>query len=326
MLTVLPVVGAIALGLALPLLVFAFVPSRTLTDAERIARQAALAGSLTAPGAAGSASGPAVAAVASASGAGRPVVPARDAVTADADHPGPFGWITPRALRARLDRDLGLAGLQQVWPLDRVLRAKAILTGVAVVLALLIGGIGRTPVAIAVAVLFVVVAYVAPDLVIGGRARERQAVIQRELADALDQITISIEAGLGLEAAMARVGAHGTGPLAQELTRTVQDMRVGFSRREAYQALADRTTVADLRRFARAILQADEYGISIGGVVRTQAAELRDKRRQRAEEKAMKVPVTVLFPLMVCILPVLFVVVLGPAAINLLGTVVQLGR
>jgi tight adherence protein C len=317
-LTVLPVVGAVLLAAALPLLVFAFVPTRTLTDAERIARQAALAGSLTAPGAPGSAS--------SLASAASPAGPARDAVAADADHPGPFGWIAPRALRARLDRDLGLAGLQQVWPLDRVLRVKAILTGAALVLAVLIGGVGRSPLAIAVAVLFVVVAYVAPDLVIGGRARERQAVIQRELADALDQVTISIEAGLGLEAAMARVGAHGTGPLAQELTRTVQDMRVGFSRREAYLALAERTSVVDLRRFARAILQADEYGISIGGVVRTQAAELRDKRRQRAEEKAMKVPVTVLFPLMVCILPVLFVVVLGPAAINLLGTVIQLGH
>lgn len=317
MLEILPVAGALLLALALPLLVFGLVPSRTPTDAERIGRRAALAGSITAPGATGSA-----AALAAAS----PYVPSLDAGAPDADRAGAFGWIATRGLRVRLDRGLGLAGLQQTWPLDRVLRTKAVLTGAALVPAVLVAGIGRTPVAIAVAVLFVVVAYAAPDLVIGGRARERQAVIQRELADALDQITISIEAGLGLEAAMARVGAHGTGPLAQELTRTVQDMRVGFTRREAYLALAERTTVVDLRRFARAILQADEYGISIGGVVRTQAAELRDKRRQRAEEKAMKVPVTVLFPLMVCILPVLFVVVLGPAAINLLGTIVQLGR
>ena len=317
-LQLLPVVGAVLVAVALPLLVFALVPSRALTDAERIARSAALAGSLTAPRgldaprASGSAS--------ASSQAGR------EAPGVDADHPGPFGWIATRGMRARLEHDLGLAGLQQVWPLDRVLRTKAIVTGVAVLLALLIGVVGRSPLAIAVAVLLVIIAYAATDLVVGSRARERQNTIERELADALDQITISIEAGLGLEAAMSRVGRHGTGPLAQELTRTVQDMRVGFSRREAYLALAERTTVPDLRRFARAILQADEYGVSIGNVVRTQAAELRDKRKQRAEEKAMKVPVLVLFPLMFCILPVLFIVILGPAAINLLGTLTQLGR
>jgi tight adherence protein C len=312
----LPVVAAVLLAVALPLLVFGLVPTRVLTDRERIARRAALAGSVTAPGAAGSASGIAAAGPR----------PAAAGPGADAGHPGPFGWIATPAMRGRLDRDLGLAGLQQVWPLDRVLRTKAILTGVAVVLGAAIAVAGRSPLAIVVGILLVVVAYAAPDLVVGGRARERQALIQRELADALDQITISIEAGLGLEAAMARVGAHGSGPLAQELTRTVQDMRVGFTRREAYQALAARTTVPDLRRFARAVLQVDEYGISIGNVVRTQAAELRDKRRQRAEEKAMRVPVTVLFPLMVCILPVLFVVVLGPAVINLVGTLPQLAH
>ena len=318
-LELLPVVGAVLLAIALPLLVFGLVPSRVLTDQERIARRAALAGSLTAPGAAGSAAGLAVPRPGTRTAAG-------SAPAADAEHPGPFGWIATESMRTRLDRDLGLAGLQQVWPLDRVLRAKAILTIVALALGVLVGVVGRSPLAIALGILLVIVAYLAPDLVVGGRVRDRQAVIQRELADALDQITISIEAGLGLEAAMARVGQHGTGPLAQELTRTVQDMRVGFTRREAYQALAARTTVPDLRRFARAILQADEYGISIGNVVRTQAAELRDKRRQRAEEKAMRVPVTVLFPLLFCILPVLFVVVLGPAIINLLGTLPQLAH
>jgi tight adherence protein C len=160
-----------------------------------------------------------------------------------------------------------------------------------------------------------------PDVAIGSRARERQDVIRHDLADALDEITISIEAGLSLETAVSRAGEFGKGPLAEELTRTVQDMRVGFTRKEAYLALADRTSVTDLRRFARAIMQADQYGVSVGNVVRGQAKELRVKRRQRAEEKAMKVPVQVLFPLMFCILPVLFVVVLGPALINLMTVI-----
>jgi tight adherence protein C len=163
--------------------------------------------------------------------------------------------------------------------------------------------------------------YLLPDVVVGSRARERQELIQQELADALDEITISIEAGLSLETAVARAGEYGKGPLAQELTRTVQDMRVGFTRKEAYLALAERTSVTDLRRFARAIMQADQYGVSVGNVVRGQAKELRGKRRQRAEERAMKVPVQVLFPLMFCILPVLFVVVLGPAVINLIEVI-----
>ena len=95
-------------------------------------------------------------------------------------------------------------------------------------------------------------------------------------------------------------------------------MRVGFSRKEAWLALSARTDVADLRRFARAIMQADQYGVSIANVVRSQAKELRGKRRQRAEESAMKVPVKILFPLMFSILPVLFIVVLGPGVLNLL--------
>ncbi len=172
---------------------------------------------------------------------------------------------------------------------------------------------------IVAALVLVVLVYVAPDVIVASRARERQDRIQHELPDALDQVTIAVEAGLGLETAIARVGQYGSGPLAEELTRTIQDMRVGFSRKEAWLALAARTDVVDLRRFARAIMQADQYGVSVGNVVRTQAKELRGKRRQRAEEKAMKVPVKILFPLMFSILPVLFIVVLGPGVLNLLA-------
>ena len=107
--------------------------------------------------------------------------------------------------------------------------------------------------------------------------------------------------------------------LAEELVRTLQDIQVGQSRRQAYEALALRTGVADLRKFVRAIIQADVYGIPIADVLRTQAAEMRMKRRQRAEEKAMQIPVKVIFPLMLCILPVLFIVLLGPAAMDIVA-------
>ena len=108
------------------------------------------------------------------------------------------------------------------------------------------------------------------------------------------------------------------GPLAHELIRTLQEIQVGQLRRTAYESLALRTDVPDLRRFVRAIIQADAYGISVADVLRTQASEMRLKRRQRAEEKAQQVPVKVIFPLMLCILPVLFIVLLGPTAINMM--------
>ena len=213
-----------------------------------------------------------------------------------------------------------------MWPIARLLRTKLIATGVALALAIVFVLPAPGFFRIVLALAFVLGVYLIPDVAIGSRARERQDVIRHELADALDEITISIEAGLSLETAVSRAGEFGKGPLAQELTRTVQDMRVGFSRKEAYLALADRTSVTDLRRFARAIMQADQYGVSVGHVVRVQAKELRAKRRQRAEERAMKVPVQVLFPLMFCILPVLFVVVLGPAVINLMGVIGDVPR
>ena len=247
-----------------------------------------------------------------------------------AAHPGePHAlprYLAPAGLLARLERNLALAGLSATWPVRRILWTKAVLAVVAFVLA--VAFVAASPVLLRVVLGVVVVAgaYLAPDIIAWGRAQERQDAIAHDLADTLDQITISIEAGLGLETAIARAGEHGTGPLAQELMRTIQDMRVGLSRKEAYTALADRTSVVDLKRFARAIMQADAYGVSVSNVVRTQSKDLRAKRRQRAEEKAMKVPVQVLFPLMLCILPVLFIVVLGPAIVNLMGVFATVGQ
>lgn len=233
----------------------------------------------------------------------------------DRTKPPPFA---PHRLVQRLERNLQLAGLTATWPIRTLVIAKMLLLVGAILISVLLIWWMPTPTIIVISVILVVVGYFSPDLIAYGRAKERQDKIQLELADTLDQILISVEAGLGLETAIDRVGRYGRGPLALELARTVQDMRVGASRREAYAALAARTDVIDLQRLARAIMQADAYGVSIGSVVRTQARDLRVKRRQRAEEKAMRVPVQVLFPLMFCILPVLFIVVLGPAVANLM--------
>ena len=229
--------------------------------------------------------------------------------------PPPFA---PHFLIERLERNLQLAGLSTTWSVRTLVISKALLTVAAIIIsAILLWALPSATIVI-VSLVLVIGGYFVPDLIVYGRAKERQDRIQIELADTLDQILISVEAGLGLETAIDRAGRHGRGPLAAELARTVQDMRVGSSRRESYAALAARTNVLDLQRFARAIMQADAYGVSIGNVVRTQARDLRGKRRQRAEEKAMRVPVQVLFPLMFCILPVLFIVVLGPAVVNLI--------
>lgn len=281
-------IGATMLAVAVPLLVWGLVPARAGVEPRRIA-------------------------AASARSSGAAAEP--DAL------PGALRIVSTTASRARLERSIALAGLTQLWPLRRVLRVKLIATGVALALAIAFVLPAPSVFRVVLALAFVAGVHLIPDVAIGSRARERQDVIRHELADALDEITISIEAGLSLETAVSRAGEFGKGPLAEELTRTVQDMRVGFTRKEAYLALADRTSITDLRRFARAIMQADQYGVSVGNVVRTQAKELRAKRRQRAEERAMKVPVQVLFPLMFCILPVLFVVVLGPAVINLMDVI-----
>ena len=230
------------------------------------------------------------------------------------------GLLTPRSTMVRLQRLIALAGHPVDWPLARLVAVKLVLAAVAVALgALYISGAPSVGRFVGV-VVFTGVAYFVPEILLHSRGQERQQAIALELADTLDQMTVAVEAGLGFEAAMDRAGKTGKGPLAQELRRTLQDIAVGQPRRVAYMALAERANVPDLGRFVRAILQADAYGVSIADVLRTQAAEMRLKRRQRAEEKAMQIPVKVIFPLILCILPTLFIVLLGPAVMDIVAT------
>jgi tight adherence protein C len=225
--------------------------------------------------------------------------------------------LTPAASVRTLDRLLAQAGRPAAWPLERLMAGKVVLAGALALMSLLYLSAVPRLVPLIIGVVVTVVGYFLPELLLHSRGQERSQKITLELADTLDQMTIAVEAGLGFDSAMARAGRNGQGPLAQELVRTLQDIQVGHSRRDAYEGLAQRTSVPDLRRFIRAIIQADAYGIAIADVLRTQAAEMRMKRRQRAEEKAMQIPVKVIFPLMLCILPVLFIVLLGPAAMDI---------
>ncbi len=223
----------------------------------------------------------------------------------------PFGYL------GMLERRLALAGWPPAWTIDRILIVKPLAGAVGALLALLWISGDPAPTRFVLGGLLVLLCFFVPDFLLISRGQERQEKIQNALADTLDQMTIAVEAGLGFEAAMAKAATNGQGPLAEEFIRTLQDMSIGRTRTHAYQALGERTSSADLRRFTRSVVQADAYGIAIADVLRVQAKEMRLRRRQRAEEKAMKIPVKVLFPLIFCILPVLFIVLLTPAVLNM---------
>ena len=228
--------------------------------------------------------------------------------------------LTPVSYVQKLDRLLSLAGRPPSLPLGRVLAAKPLLGLFGALFGFLISANSSSGLLKLVGIFVVLLGYFIPDLMLYSKGQERQKALQLELANTMDQMLISVEAGLGFEGAMARAGENGKGPLAEELVRTLQDMQVGRSRRESYLALAERTNVPELRSFVQAVIQADTYGIAISRVLRVQAKVMRVKRRQRAEEKAMKLPVMVLFPLLFFIFPVLFIAILGPAAINAIAT------
>lgn len=226
--------------------------------------------------------------------------------------------LTPVGTIRRLEKLSIRAGRPRGWSIQRLVVAKIVVPLIVVLFGLALLRTNPEPLLLLLMLGTAVVCYFLPELLLQSRGQERNDEIALELADTLDQMTIAVEAGLGFDAAMARAGRNGTGPLAQELIRTLQEIQVGQLRRTAYEQLALRTDVPDLRRFIRAIIQADAYGISVADVLRTQASEMRLKRRQRAEEKAQQVPVKVIFPLLVCILPVLFIVLLGPTVINMM--------
>jgi tight adherence protein C len=227
--------------------------------------------------------------------------------------------LTPTGTTRRLDRLAGRAGRPAAWPVGKLITAKLALAVLAGALGLLMVSAHPGVLTVLLTVVATATCYYLPELLLFSRGQERQDAISLELADTLDQMTIAVEAGLGFESAMSRAGKNGKGPLAEELVRTLQDIAVGQPRREAYLALAERTGVPDLRRFIGAVVQADAYGVSIADVLRTQAQEMRLKRRQRAEEKAMQIPVKVIFPLILCILPTLFIVLLGPAVMDMVA-------
>jgi tight adherence protein C len=224
--------------------------------------------------------------------------------------------LSPAGVASRLQRRLDLAGNPPTWTPDRVLAFK----GVGLILGGVLGGVlgfrsvGWLVVGLAVGAVF---GLFLPDLLLYNAGQKRQEKIRRALPDALDMLTVCVEAGLGFDAALAQVARNTNGPLAQECARVLQEMQIGKSRNQALRALTDRTTVGELRAFVSALAQAGELGVPIASVLREQAHEMRVRRRQLAEERAQKVPVKILFPLIACLFPAMFVVIIGPGAISI---------
>jgi tight adherence protein C len=227
--------------------------------------------------------------------------------------------VTPFDLGARINEKLVLAGNPEGWDAERVVALK-IIGGVAG----LIGGLALMSVlpfsglmGITFTAIFALLGYTIPSTQVNALASKRQKLVRKQLADVMDLLTISVEAGLGFDAAIAQVVKNVPGPLAEELARLLQEIQIGASRADAFRHLGERTNVQELQGFVLSMIQADMFGVSIANVLRAQSRELRHKRRQRAEEIAQKIPVKLLFPMIFMVLPALFVIVLGPGAIQI---------
>jgi tight adherence protein C len=228
--------------------------------------------------------------------------------------------LTPADHADRIRLKLELAGNPKGWTVDKVTSLKVVGFAGALLLALitmLAVGAGLAP-ALAVCMVAAVVGYLAPNMYLYQKAHDRTEELQKALPDALDLLTISVESGLGFDAALAQVARNTDGPLADELARVLQEMQIGMGRGAALRALGDRTKVTDVKGFVSAMVQADALGIPVAQVLRVQSREIRTKRRQRAEEQAQKVAIKILIPLIFCILPCLFIAVLGPAGLSML--------
>ncbi len=228
--------------------------------------------------------------------------------------------ITPIDARDRVARKLLIAGSPAGWDAERLLAFKIIGFSVGIALGLFVTTlIGDLAVFIRIVLiaLLAFVGFMIPDSMLSRRVGERQKEILRTLSDTLDLLTISVEAGLSLNAAIAQVVQNVPGVLSSEFARMLQEIQLGVPRADAFRNLAERTDVDELNAFALAMIQADVFGVSIASVLRTQAQQLRIKRRQRAEARAQQTPVKIVFPLILCILPALFVVIVGPGAIRI---------
>jgi len=224
--------------------------------------------------------------------------------------------LSPSGTTTRLNRLLDLSGNPENLPLERLLGFKGSGLLLGGVLGLFFGGLSFKGVFFAA--IGATAGFFLPDLMVMNSGTKRQDVMRRGLGDALDMLTVCVEAGQGFDGAILHVAKSVDGPVAGEFARVLAEIQIGKSRGAAFSSLAARTKVPEIRTFVTALVQADRLGLPIASVLREQSVQMRLIRRQLAEEKAAKVPIKILFPMLLCIFPALFIVIIGPGAIQMI--------
>ena len=224
--------------------------------------------------------------------------------------------VNPKASTETVAKKLMAAGLRNASP-NGFIASQGIFALAAGFFGLILLGAAKPSAAPIFGLLCGVLGFMAPSFVLNSKVRSRQAAVASELPDALDLLSVSVEAGLGFDGAVQKLTEHMKGPLIEEFELALGEMRIGESRVEALKKMAERSGSQEMASFVRAIIQADQLGISLGRILRIQAGDTRLKRQLLAEEKAMKAPIKMLFPTVLFIFPSMFIVILGPAFLNL---------
>jgi tight adherence protein C len=232
--------------------------------------------------------------------------------------------LTPGGAVERLTRLLDFAGNPRDYTADRVLAFKGIGLLVGALLGLFYGHVTLLGIALAVAIGGF--GFYLPDILIYNLGVRRQKELRTGLADALDMLTICVEAGQAFDAAVLQVSQNVSGPVAGEFARVLQEISLGRSRAEAFNSMSARTSVAEIKTFVTAMVQADRLGLAIGKVLHEQAEQMRLVRKQRGEEQAQKVPIKLMFPMVLCIFPILFIVLVGPGVMRIVDLFVNTGQ
>jgi tight adherence protein C len=225
--------------------------------------------------------------------------------------------VNPRTNMDSISLKLLGAGLGRKMNPTTFLAAKGGLAVLGLLVGMMIGSMAGSSTGLLLTVALAAAGFFAPDYAVTLKARGRRERIKADLPDALDLLAVSVEAGLGFDGAIAKITEHMEGPLADEFSLTLGEMRIGESRGDALKRMSDRVDAPELSSFTRAIIQADQLGTSLGRILRVQAADSRMRRQAAAEEKAMKAPIKMLFPTVLFIFPSIFAVILGPAFMNL---------
>jgi tight adherence protein C len=221
--------------------------------------------------------------------------------------------LVPPKQRKEMDKRLLAAGLSRSLTPEHLLGLKGLGAVFGVLIGVLAASGTKPALGILMGLLFGLVLFILPDVIVNLRISSRREEVQATLPDALDLLAVSVEAGLGFDGAVAKLTESMEGPLIEEFALALNEMRIGESRAEALKRMAARMDAPQLTSFVRAVIQADQLGSSLGAILRVQAADARMRRQLAAEEKAMQLPVKMLFPMMLFILPALFIIVLGPA-------------